>query len=159
MTQVYGFLLIQETCSALLDWFLLLQHTRAHWTIATDVEHWVMTRQGPELRQASRNRGESRHACNSMNQPSSVRSVVLGAQAESRTPADSQRQAGRAVGHKSRYINRACPRLEVKGLFFDAVGDKPLNRNRSTESNLRAHSREAVLNHALNESLCSQGDV
>ena len=63
MMQVYSFLLIQETCSALLDWFLLLEHTRVHWkdqnqhwwdlfTLATDVEDWLRTRQGPELRQA-----------------------------------------------------------------------------------------------------------
>ena len=38
MTQVYGFLLIQETCSALLDWFVLLEHTGAHWKDQN--QHW-----------------------------------------------------------------------------------------------------------------------
>ena len=37
MSQVYGFLLTQETRS--------------------DVEHWVMMRQGPELRHVARSRG------------------------------------------------------------------------------------------------------
>eukprot|EP00439_Symbiodinium_sp_Y106_P065129 s2741_g10.t1 len=51
MSQVYGFLLTQETRSALLDWFLLLEHTTEHredqsrhwWDLlylARDVEHW-----------------------------------------------------------------------------------------------------------------------
>ena len=61
--QVYSFLLDQETCSALLDWFMLLEQTRVHWkdqnpqswdlfALATDVEDWLRTRQGPKLRQA-----------------------------------------------------------------------------------------------------------
>ena len=63
LMQIHSFLLDQETCWALLEWFTLLEQTRVHWQdqnqlwwdlfqLANDVEDWLRTRQGPELRQA-----------------------------------------------------------------------------------------------------------
>ena len=58
LLQVYGCLLDEETC--LPDCFMPLEQTRVHWkeqnaewwqlfTLATDVEDWLRTRQGPKL--------------------------------------------------------------------------------------------------------------
>ena len=54
LMQIHSFLLDQETCWALLEWFTLLEQTRVHWQdqnqlwwdlfqLANDVEDWLRT--------------------------------------------------------------------------------------------------------------------
>ena len=58
LLQVYGCLLDQETCSALLDWFMPLEQTRVHWK-EQNPEWWELFRAASHTPVADRSQAVS----------------------------------------------------------------------------------------------------